>query len=116
MPKPAGGVGGGVGGHGGDHYNEKPDPFHFKYGVHDDKYYTDFGEERYGDEGVILRESIMYTFLMGGSSMLPIMLMTTTVVLSWRSNMMEKHIILIMLGMGMVDMCKPMKNMKINTK
>ena len=45
-----GGVGGGVGGHGGDHYNEKPDPFHFKYGVHDDKYYTDFGEERSGDE------------------------------------------------------------------
>merc|ERR1719250_170670 len=50
LPGPAGGVGGGVGGHGGDHYNEKPDPFHFKYGVHDDKYYTDFSEERYGDE------------------------------------------------------------------
>ena len=50
LPSPAGGVGGGVGGHGGDHYNEKPDPFHFKYGVHDDKYYTDFGEERSGDE------------------------------------------------------------------
>merc|ERR1712121_95211 len=50
LPSPAGGVGGVVGGHGGDHYNEKPDPFHFKYGVHDDKYYTDFNEERYGDE------------------------------------------------------------------
>ena len=49
LPGPAGGVGGVVGGHGGDHYNEKPDPFHFKYGVHDDKYYTDFGEERTGD-------------------------------------------------------------------
>merc|ERR1711942_557698 len=60
---------------------------------------------------VILRESIMYTFLMEGSSMLPIMLMETMVVLSWRSNMMEKHIILSMLGTGMVDMCKPMKNM-----
>merc|ERR1711942_290644 len=48
---------------------------------------------------------------MEGSSMLSTMLMVTMVVLSWRSNMMEKHIILIMLGMGMVDMCKPMKNM-----
>merc|ERR1719312_2338475 len=48
---------------------------------------------------------------MEGSSMLPIMLMATMGVLSWRSNMMEKHIILIMLGTGMVDMCKPMKNM-----
>ena len=38
------------GGHGGDHYDEKADPFHFEYGVHDDKYYTDFHEERYGDE------------------------------------------------------------------
>ena len=45
-----GGVGGGVGGHGGDHYDERPDPFHFQYGVHDDKYYTDFSEVRSGDE------------------------------------------------------------------
>merc|ERR1712111_40285 len=51
LPRPAGGVGGAGGGHGGEYYNEKPDPFHFKYGVHDDKYYTDFSEERYGDEG-----------------------------------------------------------------
>merc|ERR1712243_202160 len=51
LPGPAGGVGGVVGGHGGDHYNEKPDPFHLQYGVHDDKYHTDFSEERYGDEG-----------------------------------------------------------------
>merc|ERR1711942_91963 len=65
---------------------------------------------------VISRENIMYTFLMEGSSMLVIMLMATMGVLSWRSNMTEKHIILIMLGMGMVDMCKPMKNIKINTK
>merc|ERR1711862_298598 len=43
---------------------------------------------------VILRESIMYTFLMEGSSMSSTMLMATMVVLSWRSNMMEKHIIL----------------------
>ena len=50
LPKPAGGVGGVGGGHGGDHYNEKPDPFHFQYGVHDDKYYTDFSEVRTGDE------------------------------------------------------------------
>merc|ERR1719250_372660 len=48
------------------------------------------------------------------SSMLPIMLMETMVVLSWRSNMMERHTILIMLGTGMVDMCKRMKN--INNK
>merc|ERR1712112_349574 len=54
---------------------------------------------------VILRESIMYTFLMEGSSMSSTMLMATMVVLSWRSNMMEKHIILNTLGMGMVDMC-----------
>ena len=31
-------------------YDEKPDPFHFEYGVHDDKYYTDFSEQRSGDE------------------------------------------------------------------
>ena len=31
-------------------YDEHPDPFYFKYGVHDDKYYTDFTEERSGDE------------------------------------------------------------------
>merc|ERR1719228_676536 len=31
-------------------YDEKPDPFHFEYGVHDDKYYTDFSEVRSGDE------------------------------------------------------------------
>ena len=63
------GVGGGLGGshsggHGGSHivhsgsvhghessYDEKPDPFHFEYGVHDDKYHTDFSEHRSGDEG-----------------------------------------------------------------
>ena len=40
--------GGGYGYNGG--YDEKQDPFYFKYGVHDDKYYTDFTEERSGDE------------------------------------------------------------------
>merc|ERR1712038_1149797 len=40
---------------------------------------------------------------MGGYSMSSIMLMATMVVLSWRSSMMEKHIILNI--MGMVDMC-----------
>merc|ERR1712236_43016 len=57
--KPAGiGVGGAHGGvgviSGGGHaggYDERPDPFHFQYGVHDDKYYTDFSEVRTGDEG-----------------------------------------------------------------
>merc|ERR1712098_343880 len=43
-----------IGGHssGGyeESYDEKPDPFHFEYGVHDDKYYTDFSEQRTGDE------------------------------------------------------------------
>ena len=58
--QPAGIVGGhggggliGGGGHGGGHdggYDEHPDPFHFQYGVHDDKYYTDFSEVRTGDE------------------------------------------------------------------
>merc|ERR1719244_2186707 len=42
---------------------------------------------------VILRESTMFTFLMGGSSMSSIMLMVTMVVLSWRSSMMERHTI-----------------------
>merc|ERR1711970_625832 len=39
---------------------------------------------------------------MEGSSMSSIMLMVTMVVLSWRSNMMERHTILNTLGM--VDM------------
>ena len=30
--------------------NYQPDPFHFTYGVHDDKYHTDFSESRSGDE------------------------------------------------------------------
>ena len=34
----------------GSSYDEKPDPFHFTYGVHDDKFYTDFSESRTGDE------------------------------------------------------------------
>merc|ERR1712025_670482 len=40
------------GGHssGGYGYDEKPDPFQFGYGVHDDHYYTDFSEHRSGDE------------------------------------------------------------------
>ena len=40
------------GGHssGGYGYDEKPDPFQFEYGVHDDHYYTDFSEHRSGDE------------------------------------------------------------------
>merc|ERR1712029_972513 len=46
---------------------------------------------------------------MGGSIMSSIMLMATMVVLSWRSSMMERHTILNMLGMDMVDMCRAMK-------
>merc|ERR1719250_437417 len=42
---------------------------------------------------------------MEGSSMSFIMLMVTMVVLSWRSNMMEKLIILNTLDMGMEGMC-----------
>merc|ERR1719308_111414 len=64
-PAGVGGIGGAlggglVGGHGGGHvvapvhhggdYHEQPDPFKFEYGVHDDKYYTDFSEHRAGDE------------------------------------------------------------------
>ena len=48
-----GGHGGGglIGGGGhGQVYDERPDPFHFQYGVHDDKYHTDFSEVRSGDE------------------------------------------------------------------
>merc|ERR1712112_120716 len=57
---------------------------------------------------VISRESIMFTFLMEGSSMSSIMLMVTMVVLSWRSNMMERHTILI--TMAMEDMNKRCDN------
>merc|ERR1711970_1202967 len=60
---------------------------------------------------VILRESTMFTFLMGGYSMSSIMLMVTMVVLSWRSSMMEKHTILNMLGMDMGDMFRALKIM-----
>merc|ERR1712071_239362 len=51
LPAPAD-VGVGHGGHGGvgGGYDEHPDPFHFEYGVHDDKYHTDFSEQRSGDE------------------------------------------------------------------
>merc|ERR1739838_451940 len=52
-PAGIGGGGGLIGGVGGGHgggYDEEPDPFHFQYGVHDDKYYTDFSEVRSGDE------------------------------------------------------------------
>merc|ERR1719312_161250 len=50
--KPAGigGVGVIVGGGHGQAYYYSPDPFHFQYGVHDAKYYTDFSEVRTGDE------------------------------------------------------------------
>merc|ERR1719312_332204 len=49
--KPAGigGVGVVGGGHG-QAYDYSPDPFHFQYGVHGAKYYTDFSEARSGDE------------------------------------------------------------------
>merc|ERR1719312_1877721 len=47
-PAPDGVVG--HGGHGGDVYDERPDPFPFEYGVPDDKYHTDFSEQRSGDE------------------------------------------------------------------
>merc|ERR1719435_804158 len=47
---------------------------------------------------------------MEGSSMSSIMLMVTMVVLSWRSSMMEKHIILNTLGM--VDMCNTVLYLK----
>merc|ERR1719312_2139731 len=40
---------------------------------------------------------------MEGSSMSSTMLMATTVVLSWRSSMMEKHIILMLFIMGVMD-------------
>merc|ERR1711887_47444 len=62
--KPAGaGIGGGglVGGGGhvgaghGQAYDYSPDPFHFQYGVHDDKYYTDFSEVRSGDKAGNIR-------------------------------------------------------------
>merc|ERR1711862_653227 len=55
---------------------------------------------------VISRESTMFTFLMEGSSMSSTMLMVTMVVLSWRSNMMERHTILITMAMeDMNEIC-----------
>merc|ERR1711976_221783 len=46
LPAPDGAVG-----HGGrGSYDDPPVPFHFEYGVHDDKYHTDFSEQRTGDE------------------------------------------------------------------
>merc|ERR1711942_243204 len=48
---------------------------------------------------VISRESIMFTFLMEGSNMSSTMLMVTTVVLSWRSHMMERPTILMLFTM-----------------
>ena len=32
-----------------DYHNEKPDPFHFEYGVNAEKYHTNFQEARTGD-------------------------------------------------------------------
>merc|ERR1719250_159205 len=60
----------------------------------------------------------MYTFLMEGSSTSSIMLMVTMVVLSWRSNMMEKHIILMLSTMGVMvimDMVELELLVKIHT-
>merc|ERR1719312_1615537 len=53
LPAPDGVVG--HGGHG-DEYNERPDPFHFEYGVHGDKYHTDYSEQRSGDEMSMMRD------------------------------------------------------------
>merc|ERR1719312_1557713 len=67
---------------------------------------------------VISRESIMYTFLMEGSSMSSTMLMVTMAVLLWRSNMMEKHIILMLSTMGVMvimDMVELELLVKIHT-
>ena len=50
-------IGGGGGGHGhGQGYDERPDPFHFQYGVHDDKSYT-------SEEGLELLVDICYCFI-----------------------------------------------------
>merc|ERR1712105_549088 len=91
--------------------NEKPDPFHFKYGVHDDKYYTDFGEERSGDEAGNIKGEY-YVHLPDGRVQHVIYHADGnyggTIM---RSSMMERHTILNMLGMDMVDMCRAMKIM-----
>merc|ERR1719312_1367940 len=67
---------------------------------------------------VISRESILYTFLMEGSSMSSTMLMVTMAVLLWRSNIMEKHIILMLSTMGVMvimDMVQLELLVKIHT-
>merc|ERR1711942_494958 len=68
---------------------------------------------------VILRESIMFTFLMEGSNMSSTMLMVTTVVLSWRSHMMERHTILMLFTMevmGIMDMVELEGDMDFSDK
>merc|ERR1739845_242595 len=64
LPAPDGVVG--HGGHGGDDYNERPDPFHFEYGVHDDKYHTDFSEQRSGDESGSMKGEYTVALADGG--------------------------------------------------
>merc|ERR1711965_665105 len=63
LPAPDGVVG--HGGHG-DEYNERPDPFHFEYGVHDDKYHTDFSEQRSGDESGSMKGEYTVALADGG--------------------------------------------------
>merc|ERR1719431_2092092 len=70
-------------------------------------------------KAVILKENTMFTFLMEGSSMSSIMLMVTMVVLSWRSNMMERHTILMlftMVVMVIMDMVELVVDMELLDK
>merc|ERR1712237_138123 len=93
MGAPAGGVGavgGGVGGHGVDHYDERPDPFHFQYGVHDDKYYTDFSEVRSGDEAGNIKGEYQVHLPDGRLQHVIYHADGNMVAPSWMSNMMER--------------------------
>merc|ERR1711862_785076 len=97
-------VGGHGGGHGGD-YHEQPDPFKFEYGVHDDKYYTDFSEHRAGDEYGNIVGEYQVALPDGRIQYVKLLLMVTMVVLSWRFHTREKQGIQILLLMeDMVDM------------
>merc|ERR1711892_332701 len=114
LPAPDGVVG--HSGHGGDVYDERPDPFHFEYGVHDVKYHTDFIEQRSGDESGSMKGEYTVAFLMAGSSMSSTMLMGDMVELSWRSSIVGRLFIQNTIVVDMEVICKILNILKIKTK
>ena len=103
LPAPDGIVGhGGHDGH--SSYDEHPDPFHFEYGVHDDKYHTDFSEQRTGDETGSMKGE--YTVALPDGRIQHVIYHAdgVTVAQLWRSNIVER--LTIQSTMDMLDMYK----------